>query len=108
MIKDVMTFLPKPERNSIWVFAHDAPGQPRQHGPEGGASHHAQTSPRLPPAKRRQSELPYCIKGTALSPYYRLPQWPRLRGEKGDKGSMLAGPDSFRRRLLFPRLGPLI
>ena len=24
-----MTFLPKPERNSIWVFAHDAPDQPR-------------------------------------------------------------------------------
>ena len=35
MIKDVMTFLPKPERNSIWVFAHDAPDQPRRY--TGGA-----------------------------------------------------------------------
>jgi hypothetical protein len=35
MIKGVMTFLPKPERNSIWVFAHDAPDQPRRY--TGGA-----------------------------------------------------------------------
>jgi hypothetical protein len=27
MIEDVMTFLPKPERNGIWVFAHDAPAR---------------------------------------------------------------------------------
>ena len=36
MTKDVMTFLPKPERNSIWVFAHDAPGQPRRYARPAG------------------------------------------------------------------------
>jgi hypothetical protein len=36
MIKDVMTFLPKPGRNSIWVFAHDAPDQPRRYAGAAG------------------------------------------------------------------------
>jgi hypothetical protein len=34
MIKDVMTS--KPERNSIWVFAHDAPDQPRRYAGAAG------------------------------------------------------------------------
>ena len=36
MIEDVMTFLPKPERNDIWVFAHDAPDQPRRYAGAAG------------------------------------------------------------------------